>query len=66
MKISGHRTESAYRRYATVSEADVLEAAKKIESGKRAWAENRQSLNEMQQNRALTNPQKLQEPRRIE
>jgi hypothetical protein len=37
MKISGHRTESVYSRYALVSEADLLEAAKKIESAKRVW-----------------------------
>jgi hypothetical protein len=38
MKISGHRTESVYRRYAIVSEADLLEAARKIDSAKRVWA----------------------------
>lgn len=31
MKITGHRTESVYRRYAIVSEADVREAVQKLD-----------------------------------
>ena len=30
MKITGHRTESVYRRYAIVSDADLQEAARKL------------------------------------
>jgi len=30
MKITGHRTESVYRRYAIVSDADLRDAARKI------------------------------------
>jgi hypothetical protein len=29
-KITGHRTESVYRRYAIVSDADLREAARKL------------------------------------
>ena len=31
MKISGHRTDSVYRRYAIVSDADIADAGKKLE-----------------------------------
>jgi len=31
MKITGHRTESVYRRYAIVSEADIREAVQKLD-----------------------------------
>ncbi len=31
MKITGHKTESIYRRYAIVSESDLAEASRKIE-----------------------------------
>jgi integrase len=30
MKITGHRTEAVYRRYAIVSDADLKEAARKL------------------------------------
>ena len=30
MKITGHKTESVYRRYAIVSDADLQEAARKL------------------------------------
>jgi integrase len=30
MKMTGHKTETVYRRYAIVSEGDLLEAAKKL------------------------------------
>ena len=30
MKITGHRTEAVYRRYAIVSDADLQEAARKL------------------------------------
>jgi hypothetical protein len=39
MKISGHKTEAVYRRYAIVSEADLLEAARKIAASRQVWAE---------------------------
>lgn len=32
MKITGHRTEAVYRRYAVVSEADLREALQKLDS----------------------------------
>ena len=31
MKITGHKTESVYRRYAIVSESDLADAARKLE-----------------------------------
>jgi hypothetical protein len=30
MKLTGHKTESVYRRYAIVSDADLREAARKL------------------------------------
>lgn len=30
MKLTGHRTEAVYRRYAIVSESDLAEAVKKL------------------------------------
>ncbi len=30
MKITGHKTESVYRRYAIVSDADLQEASRKL------------------------------------
>jgi integrase len=30
MKLTGHKTEAVYRRYAIVSEADLTEAVKKL------------------------------------
>jgi hypothetical protein len=30
MKITGHKTEAVYRRYAIVSDADLQEAARKL------------------------------------
>jgi integrase len=38
-KISGHKTESVYRRYAIVSEADLADATRRIEAGKRVYSE---------------------------
>jgi hypothetical protein len=32
MKLTGHKTESVYRRYAIVSESDLTEGVKKLES----------------------------------
>jgi hypothetical protein len=32
MKLTGHKTESVYRRYAIVSEADLSEGLKKLSS----------------------------------
>ncbi len=31
MKITGHKTESVYRRYAIVSETDLADASRKLE-----------------------------------
>ncbi len=31
-KVSGHRSESVYRRYAIVSDGDLLEASQKLET----------------------------------
>ena len=31
MKLTGHKTESVYRRYAIVSESDIKEAALKLD-----------------------------------
>lgn len=33
MKITGHKTESVYRRYAIVSDADLREATEKLDHG---------------------------------
>jgi integrase len=35
MKITGHKTEAVYRRYAIVSESDLAEAARKLDAKKR-------------------------------
>ena len=32
MKLTGHKTESVYRRYAIVSESDLTEAAHRLDS----------------------------------
>jgi len=33
IKLTGHKTESEYRRYAIVSESDLAEAARRLDSG---------------------------------
>jgi len=32
-KLTGHKTEAIYRRYAIVSETDLVEAVRKLDSG---------------------------------
>jgi integrase len=32
MKLTGHKTESVYRRYAIVSKSDLIEAARRLDS----------------------------------
>jgi integrase len=52
MKISGHKTRAVFDRYNVTSEADLADAAQKIEAGKEVWAENGQNLGKMHNNRA--------------
>ncbi len=44
VKISGHKMQAVFDRYNIVSEGDLEEAARKIEAGKRVWAEVTQNL----------------------
>jgi hypothetical protein len=52
MKISGHKTRAVFDRYNVTSEADLADAARKIEAGKQVWAENGQNFDKMHNSRA--------------
>ena len=47
MKISGHKTQAVFDRYNVTSEADLADAARKIEDGKQVWAENGRNFDKM-------------------
>jgi len=38
VRISGHKTDSVFRRYNIVDERDLVDAAKKIESVQLSWS----------------------------
>ena len=51
MKISGHKTQAVFDRYNVTSEADLADAARNIEAGRKVWAENGQNFDKMHNSR---------------
>jgi hypothetical protein len=47
VKISGHKSRAVFDRYNVRSEADLADAARRIEAGKQVWAENGQNFDKM-------------------
>ena len=47
-EISGHKTDSVFERYNIVSQADILDAARKIEAGKGSAGERQKKQKPIQ------------------
>jgi hypothetical protein len=52
LQCRDHPTRAVFDRYNVTSEADLADAARKIEAGKRVWAENGQNFDKMHKSRA--------------
>lgn len=59
-QISGHKTDSVFERYNIVSQADILDAARKIEAGAKAVMHS--SLTVEAESRSDEKPQNTQKP----
>ena len=44
MKITGHKTENVYRRYAIVSDADMKDAIRRLDASQQAHQQAHQPL----------------------